>query len=311
MSYDICDMRLINLNSSNAVQNNGAFLSDVRFDFKNVLQQSDEIDYVTVGVLNAQIPVSFYTINHTNDTLYFNVNGGATKQLNVTRGNYNSNALIDQFSSQFTTLGYTFVITTSRINGVMTFANAGNTFTFYGTSLIFPILGFIAGTNYNSTLSNIVATYPLNLLGIKRLKINSAALCTNNFDSVHMGISSNMASIPVNAPSFGLIDYVNSSNAFPVLSLNDITYIDIQICDENENYINFNGINWTLTIQLNIYKKVKKVDTKLDYNKVALLLEDIKEELNTKPEIDERPQDIDTEVVDNRIDPELELLINN
>lgn len=277
MDYDICDMRFINLNSSDAVQNNNAFLSDVRFNFTNILSDEQNINYVTCGVLNAQIPVSFYTINYTNDTLNFSVDGGSVKQLLVTRGNYNSNSLITELKTQFTMLGYTFEIITSKISGVMTFSSVGHNFTFYGTSSLFPIIGFPTGTNYHSSISSLTAIRPLNLLGIKRLKVNSVALSTNVYDSAGFSLSSNIASIPINVQSFALIDYVNSSNAFPILKSKFVTYIDIQIVDEDGNLINFNGVNWTMTLQMNIYRKGKKEDS--TFLPIVDLLQDIKEEL--------------------------------
>jgi hypothetical protein len=298
MDYDICDMRFINLNSSDAVKNNSAYLSDVQFNFTNILNDEDSINYITCGVLNAQIPVSFNTINYTNYILYFSVDGGSVIPLLVTRGNYNSNSLITELVNEFTLLGYTFTITTSKITGLMTFTCVGHNFVFYGTSTLFPVLGFTAGTNYSSTVGVLTATYPLNLLGIKRLKINSTALATNVYDSDGLSLSSNIASIPVNVQSFGLIDYVNNSNAFPMLKSKNITYIDIQIVDEDNNKINFNGVNWTMTVQLNIYRKGRKEDNSTVFQPVIDVLTDIKEEL-APPDKTDSENEQNTEATDN------------
>ena len=300
MDYDICDMRFLNLNSSNATLNNSSYLSDVIFNFKNVLSDENDIKYTTCGVLNAQIPISFYTINYTNYLLNYSVDGGAINSLYITRGNYNSNSLITELLAQFATFGHVFTISTSRINGIMTFTYATHSFTFYGTSTIFSTLGFIFGTDYTSTSSSLIAIYPLNLLGIKRLNINSQALSTNTYNSQGLSISSNIASIPVNVSSFGLIDYVNASNAFPILKSNTVTYIDIQITDEDGNLINFNGINWTLTIQLNIFRKGRKEKKDIDFTEMTNILTDIKEELETENqpvENDQTTNDIENNVV--------------
>lgn len=285
MDYDMCDMRFLNLNSSNATLNNSTYLSDVRFNFKNILTDDTDIKYVTCGVLNAQIPVSFYTINYTNYLLNFSVDGGAIIPLIIKQGNYNSNSLITEIVSEFLLLGYTFTITTSRITGIMSFNCVGHSFTFYGTSTIFSILGFVSGTNYASSSNAITAIYPLNLLGIKRLNINSQSLSTNTYNSQGLSISSNIASVPVNVASFGLIDYVNASNAFPILKATTVTYVDIQITDEDNNLINFNGINWTLTIQINIFRRGTKENKNIDFSSIINILTDIKEEL--QPEEDQ------------------------
>lgn len=279
MDYDICDMRFINLNSSNATKNNGSFLSDVKFDFKNILSDDLDIKYVTCGILNAQIPVSFYTLNYTNYLLNFSVDGGIETPLIIQEGNYNSNSLILEIINEFSLLGHFFEITTSRITGVMNFKCTGHSFTFYGDSTIFKILGFSEGTNYNSISGEINAIYPLNLLGIKRINVNSSSLSTNVFDSNSYGLTSIIASIPVDMPSFALINYINASNAFPILRSKNISYVDIQIYDEESNLINFNGVNWTITIQMNIYRKGIKVNNDIDFSKMVNLLEDIKYEL--------------------------------
>lgn len=322
MDYDICDMKFINLNSSNAVSNNGTFNSDVNFLFKSIIHDDPGIDYVSIGILNAQIPVSFYTINYTNDTLIFNF-ASNTYNIVITRGNYNSNSLISELKSKFQLIGFDMDIQTSRITGIMTFISVNSIpFSFIGTSSIFPILGFTQNINYSSVGSQIVASYPLNLLGIKRLKVNSINLSTNTFDSVTLGINSNLASIPVNVPSFAMIDYVNNSNAYPILFNKNITFIDIQIVDENNNLINFNGIHWTITIQMNIYRKGTRNNSTSVFENISNILEDIKDEL-TPQETTENNDNSDND--DNTIDTtndntnpanynpdvELELLLNN
>ena len=75
MTELVVDSRLINLNSKDAVKNNGAKLSDVYFKFRNLFREDEDVYYITCGVLNAQIPVSFYNINVNNQTLVYTVSG--------------------------------------------------------------------------------------------------------------------------------------------------------------------------------------------------------------------------------------------
>lgn len=262
-SFDQCEMRFINLNSADATKLNSTYLSNVMFNFKNVLQDELDIKYCTIGLLNAQIPVSFYTINYTNYILNFSMDGGVTIPLIIQQGNYNSASLITEIISEFSLLGYAFTITTSRITGNMKFTCLSHSFTFFGTSSIFSILGFVPGQNYSSSSSIINAPTPLNLLGVKRLKVNSQLLSTKTFDSNNLGIVSNLSSIPVDVPSFGIISYVNSNKAYSILNAKFIMGIDIQIVDENNNLINFNNLNWTCTLQLNIYRKATKQNDSL------------------------------------------------
>ena len=65
MSY--LDSRIIILNSEHGIQNNGSYKSDILFKFQGLLIQENDIEQVQFSFVNAQIPVSFYTINYTNN----------------------------------------------------------------------------------------------------------------------------------------------------------------------------------------------------------------------------------------------------
>ena len=62
------DKRLINLYSANGVKQNGTNNSSVQFEFPNLLNDKD-LAYAEVGIVNAEIPVSFYNINENNNSL--------------------------------------------------------------------------------------------------------------------------------------------------------------------------------------------------------------------------------------------------
>ena len=59
------ETRIISLNSLYANnKKNTTFLSDLDFYFKNVLKDETNIVRSTIQLVNAQIPVSYYTINY-------------------------------------------------------------------------------------------------------------------------------------------------------------------------------------------------------------------------------------------------------
>ena len=65
MSY--LDSRRIILNSAHGISLNGSYKSNLFFTFNGLLTQEDNIEQVQISLVNAQIPVSFYTINYTNN----------------------------------------------------------------------------------------------------------------------------------------------------------------------------------------------------------------------------------------------------
>jgi hypothetical protein len=76
-------------------------------------------------------------------------------------------------------------------------------------------------------------------------------LITNNFTSA-IGTTSLITSISVDQPPFGLKVYKNTGSAKFTLSNMDIHKIDLQLFDEDFNYINFNNINWSMLFCLYI-----------------------------------------------------------
>ena len=244
------ETRIISLNSLYANnKKNTTFLSDVEFFFKNVLKDEPNIVRSTIQLVNAQIPVSFYTINFTNDIFSFCLSNLIPINITITRGNYNSSSLITELKSKLLTAGYTFDITISRITGIMTFTLNQAFFIF--NNPLGVVLGF--DTTLGSIGFTLTAPFPLNLLGIKKLKIFSNALATHSFDSFGSGNNSLINTISVNSAPFGLIIYETPTEPV-ILKSKTINTIDIQIYDEDNNFINFNNINYTLTFQLNIVR---------------------------------------------------------
>ena len=118
----------ISLNSANAIlkpENSSigylpSFISNVSFEFPNILREDKSIVYSTIEIANAQIPVSFYQINYTNNVLnvkYINATSSTTIIYTLTRGNYNITTLLAEIKAQ--TSGV-FTGTFNKISGIIT-----------------------------------------------------------------------------------------------------------------------------------------------------------------------------------------------
>ena len=256
MNYQIHqESKLINLASEYANQNyNSTFLSNLSFNTPGLLIKNPTISKVEISVLHSEIPVSFYTINYSNSFFKYQIDNGTifTKQVPV--GNYNANTLISALSTLINDANFT--ITINKVTGVLKF-NHNKTFT-DNTYSIGRILGFNLNTSYVSAeipLYTLNALFPLNLLGIKKINISSQTLITNNFSS-GIGTTSLITSISVDQPPFGLIVYQNTGGAKFTLSNTEIHKIDLTLCDEDFNYINFNNINWSILFCLYITYRI-------------------------------------------------------
>lgn len=256
----IVENKLITLNTRYCTRNNGTLLSDVLFPFKGILKEEDDIISANICVMNAQLPVSFYTVNASNNQFRYESNW-----ITIPYGNYNANTLIAVLTSLMNA-----IVPASVTSIVLTPSTGKLTFTFSVSRTITFTSSFSSGSsgNFNylimgaesgSTLvgSSITLPYPLNLLGVNRIAIRSSKLLISSYNSFDMGLGINLATIPVDQPAFGLINYSNQTDLNKaVLLVKNIDLIDIQIADENNTLINFNNTNWTLTLVLETVRNV-------------------------------------------------------
>jgi hypothetical protein len=249
------ESKIINLHSSNGIKNNGSFLSDVYFPFTGILKEDPTILEVNLSLQSAQIPFSFYNINIYNNTLDITYNS-ILYNLQLTRGNYNANNLITELLNQLQPITTTLQITISPITGKLLFNDTSLTnYTIESTSTILKVLGFEVNTSYTSTLGQLTPPFPLNLLGTLNIKITSSEIAVSNIDSVVGGNYNILASLPIEAGNFGLILYDNISNIQSPLKNISLDGFDIKLLDDDNNLINFNNCDWSITIVLNITRE--------------------------------------------------------
>ena len=244
------DSVIINLNSNNAQSLNDTFLSNLVWQTNGVLKDEPNIMYCTISVANVQIPVSFYSVNYTNNILNYTI-ASIDYSITITVGNYNSDTFITELQTQFLLNGHTFIITLNTINGILTFSTVSLNFTFLSTSTCKSLLGFT--TNSTSTSFSLQMSYPLNLLGIKKLKLCSHLLTTSNLDPTAGNL---LFAIPNKVPAYEMIAWENTSNIVSILKVKQIDVIDIQILDENDAFINFNNQPCLITLRLGIFRNI-------------------------------------------------------
>jgi hypothetical protein len=263
--------KLINLNSSNASKRNGDFLSNVYFSLKGLLTDDATIRRVLVAVQDAQFPYSFYNINVYNNLLRISDNGDPPIVLTLTRGNYNANSLITEIQAQLLNAGINhFSISISSITGLLTFTCQSNhSFTFFSSgSTCFKVLGFDPSSDYVSVGGSLTAPYSLNLLGTLKLRIASYELSINSIDSSVAGSLNVLASIPINAGNFGLIMYENKTNTSNQLNTKILDGFDLEILDDDGNFVNFNNAYWTISLLITIERDEPTPVNNLTFNEI-------------------------------------------
>lgn len=252
------DTKQITLNSKSAtLKNNGAYLSNVKFEFGDIFHDEDTIIHRQIQLTNAQIPYSWYVINYSNCIFRLQLGTGAIVDYNIPVGNYTAYTLIIAMNT--TISNSNFAITLNSINGILTFTYTDN-FTIYNNFLysIGTILGFSDNTINVSASNTLTAPYMLNLLGTKQLEIRSNSLSMHNISSTGGGMTTLVQSIPVSCVPFGMIDYTDKGNHLMTIYNISLDDLDIQIYDgETNQLINFNNQDWALTFVIHLVKILK------------------------------------------------------
>lgn len=249
------ETRIISLNSESGTQKNGVYMSDLAFQMPLLLKDEPDIVHKQISLSNAQIPVSFYIVNYTNNV--FRINAST---ITIPVGNYTSSSLNAVLVNQLLAAGITMTITISKATGVFTFTSPA-AFTIYSTNII-TTAGQILGLGPSDSVAALVLgvyvavlPFPCNLLGIKQLLIKSNILSGNNYSASSGGQTTLLATVPVNVGAWGMITFESRSKiSVHNLSLDEI---DIQILDAETNLpINFWNQNWTMTLLLHITRSI-------------------------------------------------------
>tara|TARA_R100001198_G_scaffold96417_1_gene86120 strand:- start:177 stop:1169 length:993 start_codon:yes stop_codon:yes gene_type:complete len=255
----IIETKLIVLSSKDGEKLNGSMNSNVLFNFKDIMLKSNDILLTTCAVLDAEIPASYYNVNLTNSSTSITRNG-VTYLITVPSGNYNANEFITAFTSAYNTASSgTLTMTFDTITGKFSLKDTAFDITINNTgSNSYILLGGVDGTDY---VFSKTATPPnsfnslANFLGVTRIKILSDSLVSHNVDSNNLTTTTLVDTLGASAGDFGLTVY-NSLGRESLLLAKRIQSIDIQIKDQNNNFIDFNFINWNITLILNIHRQV-------------------------------------------------------
>lgn len=307
------DQRIITLSSNNATQNNGTFLSDVFFNFRGLVKEDDDNREITISIQNAQIPISFYNINVYNNILVLDYDA-VTYTFTLTQGNYNSLNLITEIIAKFALQSIIDItIVTSAITGCMTFTRALSLdFTILSTGTINTVIGFEPTTNYTSTLGVLTAPFPLNLLGLLKLKLASFELQTQNYDSSVQSNLNILATMPIDSGPFGVVLYNNISNITSIINNKSLDGFDLQIFGDDGRLVDFNNTHWNITLILAI-TRIRHQDSKTSFRDLIFPINQLIQTIQQEQTQETREQDLEEEKPNGELedDDNLEVLFYN
>jgi len=265
VSYQTIYSTQIYLNSSSSMLMNGTAKSYVHFYIQNAINSSKKNTIeMRVSLVNAQFPCSFYQLNNTNNTII--ING-----VNYTfpNGNYNVNNFI---STWYSVVGATWLLSFSSLTNKLIFTNT-TLFVFTDTleNSLFSVIGFTPGNTYSCVGSTLSAPFCVNFSGLSRLLISSPTFSLNSKTSYDSAMGNIIASVPNNCIQNGIIYYTNYTNYKSIFKNSELSCITIQIQDDNENYVDFNNLDWSLTLQVDlVHEVIDNLDSVNDIYETAI-----------------------------------------
>ena len=235
-------LRQFNISSKNS--NNGSFKSDVSISLPDLHFNERDIVNVLFSVDHAEVCNSYYLINENNNDIVIN-----NIVYSVQFGNYNVNNFITALTS---VIPSGFIITYSSITNKLTFNYTSN-FTINAGSASCTINDIIGLGNINITSSgnSLVMPYVVNFLPLARINFRSNFFKFNNYSTTDNSTDI-FLSLQNSAPPIGVVYYVNQTNTNFIINDMNITVININVTDDNNNLINFNNVDWYMTFTIKI-----------------------------------------------------------
>lgn len=250
MSHNIIDSIQIFLNSKYA---DAKPLGDPAICMYNLPQiEIPDGHTLYMSLQNAVIPYSFYCINSTNNYLeILESSGNLTVAITVPEGNYNINQLVAYLQTE---LGNEYTLSYNGIFGKVTLSNSIQQFTLKQASTINVVLGFNTSADTPSGVGRTMTSINcVNLTQIRAINVE-IDMPTYNVNVAQRYNQNILATIPVIAQPFGLINYTNPNNFRVNMFSCAMNMIKVKLVDNQANLIHLNGVNYQMTLQLDIVK---------------------------------------------------------
>lgn len=214
--------------------------------FDDIFENTEKI----VSIESVILPISFYSINDTNNT--FSIGVTTTVDITVANGTYNSStfvtALDTAINAESVSLGATFVSSISATTGKLTLTASSGTFSVVSQSYNNRYLGM----NTNSTVASVLTVWEspnvVDLTVSRYIDILvEVPMASVNTTNKNRNI---LCRIPCNQTPFSTIYYSQSNFNFVSLLTRKFNQLSVLLVDEYQNEIDLNGLNWSLVLNV-------------------------------------------------------------
>ena len=244
------------------------------FNFKEPIVKLPMAYDFLISLDSAEIPCSFFAVNASNNSITFNVqytnsigtSFNETSTTTLANGNYSAIDLASIITSKVLNANNYYYIkcsyntTTNLFSYQVNSLNSTNCSNITSFSIlagspnsIFGLSGrqLLSTNNINNTIT-LVSDAGVDLAGTRAIYIKCVNIHTQAYDSRTKYSGTTLARIPVIEEPLGIVFWNNSTGFKAKCSLKNVANLEIQVVDEFGNFVDFNNVDWTATIQLDI-----------------------------------------------------------
>ena len=201
---------------------------------------------------SAEIPHTFYNVSKDvfNDQIYLD---GTMIQL-IPSGNYSVYDLYDYLTS---ISSFPYSATYEEISSKITLTNTDSTDHIINfTEGFAKLTGFIFQDRQINASSSLTSFNTVNLQSIHSLFIHTSLASSNVISTETNGFQNIIGKVPVNRLPYEILSYEPNYSTFDVeLDDRSISTFNISIKDQNGSLVQFNGVNFELSLLLEVYKE--------------------------------------------------------
>ena len=200
-----------------------------------------------VGVIDVEIPVSYYNINNNNNTV--TING---IEMSLENQNHSAFNIEDELNANFVSEGLDIILSFSQQSNKFTFTATSGTVVINSGTLCHS-LGFTTA-QMNQTATVLKGENCCNLGGTSNIYVSSNFNISNlNSDGQYSGV---LCKVLTDASSGSYIFYEPSEIQYHTVGSQAVNNIIIALRDDEQNTIDFNGLNFSLTLSIQFsYKR--------------------------------------------------------
>ena len=247
---------------SKDVERTGELNSHIFIDLLEPITINSATEEIHQILLSGELPYSFYNISSqvNNNIIRFTANGEPLP-FTFPNKNYDVNELVKVMNDG----NFPFTVSYDRFTMKLTFSNNTNFTNILNlsTSTANKVLGFAENASDITVLANqsTTSTGVVDLATIHSIFVKSNS-SSNMVFSTRQGFSSTIQKISVDVNSGGII-YLNQNDARQHTVLNsNIEFIELKLTDQNDRLIDFNAINYELSVGFFVYPINKTIQTR-------------------------------------------------